>query len=118
MAMSQPETPGVGLGPEQAAELIGTGALLVDVRNAVEWAAGHPTGAVHIPMDAIGDAMAELPRDRLVIVICRSGRRSATVTDRLVRSGFDAVNLDGGAVAWVAAGLPFEADGGGAGRVA
>jgi rhodanese-related sulfurtransferase len=116
--MSQAGIPGVGLGPERAAELMDAGALLIDVRTAVEWAAGHATGAVHVPMDAIGDAMADLPRDRLVIVICRSGRRSATVHDRLVRSGFDAVNLDGGSVAWVAAGLPFEADDGGAGRVA
>jgi rhodanese-related sulfurtransferase len=62
--------------------------------------------------------MAGLPRDRQIIVICRSGRRSAAVTHQLMRSGFDAVNLDDGVVAWVEAGLPFETDDGGEGRMA
>ena len=118
MARLPSEDSGIGIDPTRAAELVAGGALLVDVRQAHEWAAGHAPVAVHIPVDAVADEMSGLPRDRLIIVICRSGRRSAAVTDQLTRSGFDAVNLNGGAVAWVEAGLPFEADDGGEGRVA
>ncbi len=49
---------------------------------------------------------AELPRDRPIVVICRSGGRSAAVTGALRAAGFDAVNLAGGMCAWAAAGLP------------
>ena len=118
MASLQSENSGTGIGPTQAAELLAGGALLIDVRESHEWVAGHAPVAVHILVDGVGDGMAGLPRDRQIIVICRSGRRSTAVTDQLTRSGFDAVNLDGGAVAWVDAGLPFEMDDGGAGRVA
>jgi len=116
MVRSQPDRPGVG--PARAAELVAAGALLVDVREPHEWAAGHPPVAVHVPVEAVADELALFPRDRRIIVICRSGRRSASFTEQLLQSGFDAVNLDGGAVAWVEAGLPFETDDGGAGRVA
>jgi len=118
MASMQFEDSGTGIGPTRAAELLADGALLIDVREPREWVAGHAPAAVHIPVDGIGNEMASFPRDRKIIVICRSGRRSAAVTEQLTRSGFDAVNLDGGSVAWVDAGLPFETDDGGAGRVA
>lgn len=118
MASLQFENSGTGIGPAQAGELLAGGALLIDVRESHEWVAGHAPHAVHIPVDAVGNEMAAFPRDRQIIVMCRSGRRSAAVTDQLTRSGFDAVNLDGGAVAWVDAGLPFGTADGGAGRVA
>jgi len=118
MASLQPESSGTAIGPTRAGELVAGGALLVDVRESYEWVAGHAPVAVHIPVDAIAHEMADFPRDRQIIVVCRSGRRSAAVTDRLMRSGFDAVNLDGGVVAWVQAGLPFETDDGGEGQVA
>ncbi len=50
--------------------------------------------------------------------MCRSGRRSAGVTELLTASAFDAVNLDGGLLAWVEAGLPLETDHGDEGQVA
>ncbi len=118
MASPQPENRGTGISPTRAAELVAGGALLVDVREAHEWVAGHVPVARHIPVIAVADALASFPRDRPIIVICRSGRRSAAVTDQLMRSGFDVMNLEGGVVAWVEAGLPFETDEGGEGRVA
>ena len=118
MARLQSENSGTGIGPTQAADLVAGGALLVDVQEAYEWVTGHAPVAVHIPVDAVADEMAGLPHDRQIIVICRPGRRSAAVTDQLMRSGFDTVNLDGGVVAWVEAGLPFGTDDGGEGRVA
>ena len=118
MARLPSENSGTGIGPTLAATFVAEGALLIDVRETHEWVAGHVPVAVHVPVDAVADQMAGFPRDRQIIVICRSGRRSAAVTDQLQRSGLDAVNLDGGAVAWVDAGLPFSTDDGGAGRVA
>lgn len=89
--------------------------LLLDVREPEEWAAGRAAAAVHIPMGEIvtrfGE-VGELAADRRVFVICRSGGRSAQVTQYLVGQGLDAVNVDGGMVGWEASGRPMVADAG------
>jgi len=102
-------TPGVG--PEDADALAGDGAMLLDVREPEEWSAGHAPAAHHVPLGELGNAIGGLRRDRRVVVVCRSGHRSAAATGHLVRSGFDAVNLEGGMLAWAAAGLEMVADG-------
>jgi rhodanese-related sulfurtransferase len=85
---------------------------VLDVREPYEWAAGHIADADHIPMGHLNARVAELARDRLIVCVCRSGHRSQAVTDALNRAGFDAANLEGGMLAWLAAGLPAEsADG-------
>jgi rhodanese-related sulfurtransferase len=109
---------GVGVGPREAVALLAEAAVLVDVREVHEWEAGHVSGAIHLPLDLVPTRLDELPRDRRIVVVCRSGRRSAGVTDLLTRSAFDAVNLDGGLLAWVEEGLPIETDRGGEGQVA
>jgi DMSO/TMAO reductase YedYZ molybdopterin-dependent catalytic subunit len=86
--------------------LIDAGALLLDVREPGEWQAEHAPDAVLVPMGQLRNRHAELPRDRPIVVICRSGGRSAAVTGALRAAGFDAVNLAGGMCAWAAAGLP------------
>lgn len=106
-----------GVGPEEASELKRSGAVLLDVREVDEWNAGHAPGARHVPLGDVGSRLDSLPRDRRLVVICRSGHRSSQATALLVRSGFDAVNLDGGMRAWAGAGLPLEATGGRKGRV-
>ena len=64
-----------------------------------------------VPMGQVREQQqAELPRDRRIVVVCRSGGRSAAVTESLRAWGFDAVNLAGGMCAWAAAGLPVVAD--------
>ncbi len=88
------------------------GALLLDVREADEWQAGHADGATWLPMTELGERQVEIPTDREIVVICRSGARSARVTAALRESGREAVNLGGGSQAWVAAGLPFVRDDG------
>jgi rhodanese-related sulfurtransferase len=55
--------------------------------------------------------VGELPRDRTVVVVCRSGNRSAHATTMLRGAGVDAVNLDGGLRAWSATGMPLVTDG-------
>ncbi|MEE1939487.1 rhodanese-like domain-containing protein [Streptomyces sp. TRM 70361] len=100
--------------PEVDAAAVPSDALLLDVREDDEWVAGHAEGAVHVPMSAFvarfGE-VAERAADRKVYVVCRVGGRSAQVTQYLLGQGIDAVNVDGGMLAWAAAGRPLVADG-------
>lgn len=98
--------------PAEASDLIAAGALALDVREAEEWAAGHLDGAEWIPLGELGGRLDEVPRDRPVVVVCRTGSRSGYVADALAGAGFDARNLAGGLRAWTAAGLPLVPAGG------
>ncbi|HZU75107.1 MAG TPA: MBL fold metallo-hydrolase [Acidimicrobiales bacterium] len=98
------------VGARAAASAVAGGALLLDVRELDEWQSGHAPGATLIPMGEVHARHEELPRDRRIVVVCRSGGRSAAVTDALLASGFDAVNLAGGMCAWTSAGLPVVTD--------
>jgi DMSO/TMAO reductase YedYZ molybdopterin-dependent catalytic subunit len=109
------ETPQVG--PRAAKALLDAGALLLDVREPNEWCIEHAPTAMLMPVGRVRTRQHELPRDRRIVVVCRSGGRSAAVTASLRRSGFDATNLTGGMCAWAAAGLPVVKDGGDAGLV-
>ena len=92
--------------------MVPAGARLVDVREPNEWAAGRAPDAVHLPMSQITGRLDELPADQdPLYVICRVGGRSAQVTEFLVAQGYPAVNVDGGMLAWVAAGRPLVNDG-------
>lgn len=82
--------------------------FLLDVREHEEWSAGHAPHAVHVPMNDVPDQLALLPRDQAVAVVCRVGVRSAHVADWLRAQGYDAHNVEGGMLAWEAAGLPIE----------
>ena len=80
-------------------------AYLLDVREPDEWDAGHAPGAHHLPMMEVPARMPEVPTDRDVVVVCRSGGRSGQVVAYLAGHGWDNVrNLDGGMHSWVAAG--------------
>ncbi len=83
------------------------GALVIDVREPAEYAAGHVPGARPIPMSQLPDQHAELPRTTPVYVICASGNRSLAAADFLVRAGVDAWSVAGGTGAWVRAGHPL-----------
>jgi rhodanese-related sulfurtransferase len=92
LGANTPEIP-----PAEAQRRLAAGALLVDVREADEWAEGHVPGR-----------LAELPKDREILLICRSGNRSARATALLKRAGIDsAFNVAGGIGAWVRQGLPI-----------
>jgi rhodanese-related sulfurtransferase len=112
--------------PQTDAASVPADALLLDVREDDEWAAGHAPRALHIPMSEFVARQGELT-ERLgegggdaeggedgagarVYVICRVGGRSAQVAAYLARQGVDAVNVDGGMLAWHAAGRPLEGD--------
>src|SRR5580698_10833033 len=82
-------------------------ALLVDVREPDEWAAGHAPGAVHVPLGQIPDRFAELPQDADVVVVCHLGGRSARATAWLNEQGYACRNLTGGMVGYAATGRPL-----------
>jgi rhodanese-related sulfurtransferase len=103
------------IGPEEAEAL--TDALLLDVREADEWAAGHAPTATWIPMGELQARIDELPRDRKILPICRSGGRSAAVTEALNGAGYDAANVVGGMQSWARSGLDVVADDGAGGTV-
>jgi len=92
---------------------------LVDCRELYEWVAGRIEGAVHLPVNAImAGAGSDLPKDRPVAVICRTGNRSELATMMLQARGYEAHNVQGGMEAWAAAGVDFSAEDGSEGRVA
>lgn len=102
----------------EAVTMLRSGALLLDVREDVEWAAGHAPEATHLPMSRLSQqAAAGLPSDRTIVCVCHVGARSAAVAAALGEAGWDAVNLAGGMEAWAAAGLPVVCDDGRPGSV-
>jgi NADPH-dependent 2,4-dienoyl-CoA reductase/sulfur reductase-like enzyme/rhodanese-related sulfurtransferase len=73
--------------------------VLLDVREAIELAVEHVPEAVHIPIGELRARLAELPRDREIHVICRSGQRAYIATRMLVQNGFKAKTVSGGMLA-------------------
>jgi rhodanese-related sulfurtransferase len=83
--------------------------VLIDVREQEEYDAGHIPGVKLIPLGQLQQRLAEIPTDKTVVVTCRSGNRSGQGAVLLRQSGFSRVhNMDGGILAWEAAGLPVE----------
>ncbi len=80
---------------------------LIDVREHEELADGRIAAATHIPMNEISSRLEQIDRDRTVVVVCRSGRRSEQVADYLNQSGFTAHSLTGGIQQWAEDGLPL-----------
>jgi len=82
--------------------------LLLDVRTPGEWSGGHIPGSVLIPMSEVPERLAEIPRDKKVVVICASGARSAAVARFLDQRGYPWVaNYGGGIDDWQRRGLPL-----------
>lgn len=103
--------------PAEADRLVAAGALMLDVREDDEWAAGHAPVAVHVPMGDVVDRMGELPTDRTIVCMCRVGGRSGSVALHLAGSGYDVRNIAGGMQAWAGEGLPVVDAAGAPGRV-
>ncbi len=107
------------VGPAEAADLLHDGALLIDVRERSEFAAGHAPKARHLPLSRLLDQRRNtVPQGRTLVLVCRSGNRSRRAARLLARQGFDVVNVAGGMNAWAGAGLDLVRTGGGPGRVA
>ena len=95
---------------ESAALLERREAVLLDVREADEWTAGHAPQAVHLPLGQV--TPEAVPQGTTVIAVCRSGNRSGKAADLLAAAGIPVHNLAGGMGAWARAGLPVVTDDG------
>jgi rhodanese-related sulfurtransferase len=83
------------------------GAFVLDVREPDEWKESHIPGSTLIPLGELAARVKDVPRDREVIVVCRSGNRSRTGRTLLINADFTQVtSLAGGLTAWAAANLP------------
>lgn len=95
----------------QATQLINQGkAVVVDVREPGDFAAGHLRDARNIPLKELGNRIGELDKfkSKTAIVVCQRGVTSAKAVSQLKQAGFaEAVSLDGGVAAWQAQSLPL-----------
>ena len=77
------------------------GPLVLDVRTPAEWEAGHIEGSLNAPLQGLGDHLADLPRDRAIVLSCQTGYRSSVAASLLEQHGFGHLaDLEGGWVAW------------------
>lgn len=98
--------------PVELKALMSTGCCLVDVREPVEHAEEHIEGARLIPLGQIESRASEIDRTHPLVITCRSGKRGEEAVKKLQAMGFTrARNLEGGLLAWKAAGLPVVSTG-------
>lgn len=91
----------------QAAAKRDAGAFILDVRQPEEWNEYHVPGSTLIPLGELASRLNEVPRDREIVVVCRSGNRSQQGRDILQQAGFEQVtSMAGGLSEWRAAGYP------------
>lgn len=88
------------VGIQAFSEALARGAVVIDVREAFEYRAGHVPGAISTPLRHVLRRATELPTDQPVYVICATGNRSLTAADALARAGFEAWSVAGGTAAW------------------
>ena len=101
-------TPVPSIGVVELAEALRGGATLIDVREPVEFEEVRAVGAQLIPLATVPDSVEAMPPATRFFVICHLGGRSLRAAQWMRQQGLDAVNVDGGTDAWVAAGLPTE----------
>jgi rhodanese-related sulfurtransferase len=83
------------------------GAFILDVRQPEEWNEFHVPDSTLIPLDQLASRINELPKDKEIVIVCRSGNRSAQGRDILLDAGFAQVtSMAGGLTQWKAAGYP------------
>lgn len=83
--------------------------FVLDVRTPEEYVAGHVPGAVNIPHDQVAARLAEVPKDKDVVLYCRSGRRAAMAAEVLAGNGYAHLqHLEGDMMAWQAQQRPVE----------
>lgn len=94
----------------ELARLREAGAHLIDVREPDEYASARVEGGLLIPLGEVPARIDEVPRDGTVYVICARGGRSAKAVEHYRSQGIDAVNVAGGTLGWIDAGLPVVSD--------
>ena len=83
--------------------------FVLDVRTPKEFAAGHVPGAVNVPYDQVASQLAQIPKDKDVVLYCRSGRRTGLAAEVLEANGYTKLeHLQGDMQAWLKDGRPVE----------
>jgi rhodanese-related sulfurtransferase len=93
---------------DKAYEMYQAGAFVVDVRTQEEWDEYHAPNTTLIPLDQLQARLNEVPKDKEIVVVCRSGNRSQQGRDILLAAGFNATSMTGGLKEWYAKGYPIE----------
>lgn len=92
----------------QAAQKRNQGAFILDVREPSEWTQFHIPGATLIPLGDLPKRLNEVPKDKEVVVVCRTGNRSAEGRNILLNAGYKKVtSMAGGVTQWQSQGLPI-----------
>lgn len=93
---------------EQGFEKSKKNILFIDVREDEEvlQVAYDVPNIMHIPLSQIRERMLEIPKNQEIVIVCRSGGRSMQATTFLAEKGYDAINLQGGIIAWQQQGFP------------
>jgi rhodanese-related sulfurtransferase len=92
---------------QEASKLRDQGAFVLDVREQSEWNEFHIPNTTLIPLGQLAARAQEVPKDKSIVVVCRSGNRSATGRDILKQAGFKNVtSVNGGVTEWRKAGYP------------
>lgn len=99
-----------GIEPAEAGEKLKSAnpPFLLDVREPGEFKQGHIEGAKLIPLGDLARRLNELPKDREILCVCRSGARSGIAARQLEGAGFNTLNLRGGMIGWQQSGLPVK----------
>ena len=93
---------------DELAELLASGASLVDVREHDEWRDARVPGVPLVPLQTVPDNIDVFSVSQPVYIICRSGARSMRVAQYLESQGVEAVNVAGGTNAWIESGRNVE----------
>ena len=106
------EVPSFERTPAEIADLIASGARLVDVRQPYEFDAARIPGAELIGLDEVAERREEIDRDQPTVFYCRTGNRSAMAASAFSQAGYDVTSLTGGITAWIEEGREIDpADG-------
>ncbi len=83
--------------------------ILIDVRTPDEFKSGHVAKAKNIPLNTISKKMKSIPKDKTVVLMCRTGNRSGMAARQLASAGYDnVINLKGGILRWQGDGHPVK----------
>ena len=93
---------------DEAYGMYQSGVFVLDVRAQEEWDEYHAPNATLIPLEQLQARINEVPKDREILVVCRSGNRSQEGRDILLAAGYNATSMTGGLKEWYAKGYPIE----------
>ena len=93
---------------DEAYQMYQGGTFVVDVRTQEEWDEYHVPNTTLIPLDQLPNRLSEVPKDKKILVVCRSGNRSQQGRDILLSAGYNATSMAGGLKEWYAKGYPIE----------